>query len=83
MVISKGSACSAGDAGDRFDLWREKIPWKGKWQPTPNSLAWKIPWCRPLGHKQVDMTEYASQEYPHPQLHPDLLKPFSYLEKAI
>ena len=37
-------------------------------------------WCRPMGHKQVDMTEHAAQEYPHPELHPDLLKP--YLEKG-
>ena len=27
-----------------FDPWIRKIPWKKKWQPTPVSPAWRIPW---------------------------------------
>ena len=54
------SACSAGD---RFNPWVRKIPWRRKWQPTPvflteeshgqRSLAVYSPW----GCKESDMTE--------------------------
>ena len=33
----KESACNAG----RFHLWIRKIPWRGKWQPTPVFLPGK------------------------------------------
>ena len=46
-----------------FDPWVEKIPWRGKWQPTPvflpgeshgrRSLVGYSPW----GRKELDMTE--------------------------
>ena len=49
--------------GCRFDLLVGKIPWRGKWQPTPaflpekshgqRSLAGYGPW----GHKKSDKTE--------------------------
>ena len=35
----------------------QEIPWRRKWQPTPLSLAWEIPWteeprdCNSLDHK--------------------------------
>ena len=47
------------NAGDRFDSWVRKIPWRRKWQPTPvllpgeRSLAGYSAW----GHKESDTTE--------------------------
>ena len=51
------------NAGDRFDPWVRKIPWRRKWQPIPvffpgnfhgqRRLAGYSPWdC-----KELDMTE--------------------------
>ena len=31
-LSGKESACNAGDS---FDVWIRKIPWRRKWQPTP------------------------------------------------
>ena len=45
--------------GFRFIPWVEKVPWRGKWQPTPVSLPWKshgqrsLMGCIPWGHKRV------------------------------
>ena len=38
----------------RFDPWVGKIPWRGKWQPTPVFLPGKIPWVEVPGGLQVD-----------------------------
>jgi len=41
----KEPTCQAGDRRD-VDLtpgWEGKIPWRRKWQPHPNILAWRIP----------------------------------------
>ena len=55
----------------RFDPWVGKIPWKGKWQPTPvflpeeshgqNSLAGYSPW----GRKELEVTEHARKGVNH------------------
>ena len=47
----------------RFNPWVRKIPWRGKWQPTPiflprkshgqRSLAGYSPWCCRVGHTHV------------------------------
>ena len=57
---SKESACNAGDG---FDSWVRKIPWRKKWLPNPvflprESYGWRnlvdySPWDR----KELDMTE--------------------------
>ena len=68
MVSSKGSAGSAGDTGDIGSIpgWRRSLgggngnlllillPGKFHGQRSP---------VQPMGHKQVDMTEHAAQEY--------------------
>ena len=36
----------------RFDPWNRKIPWRGKWQPTPVFLTWEIPWTEEPGGLQ-------------------------------
>ena len=36
----------------RFDPWDGKIPWGRAWQPTPNILAWGIPWTEEPGRLQ-------------------------------
>ena len=56
----KASACNAGD---QFDPWVRKIPWRRKWQPTPVFLPGESQGQRslvgssPQGHKESDMTE--------------------------
>jgi len=53
----KESACNAGD---RFDLWVGKIPWRRKWLPTPVFLPGEFHEQRslasysPRGHKESD-----------------------------
>ena len=48
-----------------FDPWVRKIPWRGKWQPTPVFLPEKsrgqrsLAGCSPWVHKELDMTEHA------------------------
>ena len=47
-----------------FDSWDGKIPWRRKWQPTPQLLPGKFHGQRslegysPWGHKELDMTEH-------------------------
>ena len=59
---SDGKA-SVYDAGDPFDPWVEKIPWRRKWQSTPVLLSGKSHGQRnlvgysPWGRKESDMTE--------------------------
>ena len=46
-----------------FDSWVGKIPWRRKWQPTPNPLPGKSHGRRslvgysPWGRKELDTTE--------------------------
>ena len=35
---------TAGDMRPGFDPWVWKSPWRSKQQPTPDILAWRIPW---------------------------------------
>ena len=35
-----------------FNPWLGKIPWRRTWQPTPNILAWEIPWTEEPGELQ-------------------------------
>ena len=52
------------NAGDRFDPWIGKIPWRRQGQPTPVFLPGKLHGQRslggysPRGCKQLDMTEH-------------------------
>ena len=58
-----------------FDSWVGKIPWRRKWQPTPEflhrishgqrGLAGYSPW----GHKQSDVTERLSTRGQNVMLH--------------
>ena len=54
---SKESACQCKKCG--FDPWVGKIPWRGKWQPTPILLPgeshghWTLVGYNPWGHKRV------------------------------
>ena len=36
------------DAGDRFDPWVEKMPWRRNGNPL-QILAWRIPWTEEPG----------------------------------
>ena len=65
MLLIKNLPADAGDAGDMFDTWVKKIPWRRKWEPTPvflpreshgqKSLAIYSPW----GNKELDITEHS------------------------
>ena len=54
---------SAQNAGNKFDPWAGKIPWRRKWQPTPVLLPGKSHGWRslvgysPWGRKELNMTE--------------------------
>ena len=54
---------SAWNAGDPFDPWIGKIPWRRKWQPTPVLLPGESHGQRslagygPQDRKELDMTE--------------------------
>ena len=57
----KNPPASAGDAGDKFDPWVGKMPWRRKWQPTPFFLPGEPPWTEepgrlysPWDHKESD-----------------------------
>ena len=59
-------APSSGAAEDTsFDPWVGKIPWKGKWHPTPVFLPGAshgqrgLAGCSPWGCKESNMTEHA------------------------
>ena len=57
----KNPSADAGDAGS-FDSWVGKIPWSGKWQPTPVFLPGEshgqesLAGYNPGGHKESDTT---------------------------
>ena len=53
-----------------FDPWVGKVLWRGKWQPTPVFLPWRIPWTEdpgcaisPRDHKELDATEHTHTLY--------------------
>ena len=53
---------SASNAGDTSSIpGSGRPPWKREWQPTPEFLAWRIPWTEepdgPRGCKESDTTE--------------------------
>ena len=58
----KETACQCRRHG--FDSWVGKIPWRGKWQPTPVFLAGKshgqksLAGYSPWGHKESNATEW-------------------------
>ena len=68
-LIAKGPPCQC--RRHWFDPWVEKIPCRGRWQPSPlflpgkshgqRSLAWKIPWTL---KKELDMTERLNKQMP-------------------
>jgi len=45
---------SASNAGDLFDPWVRKIPWRRKWQPTPVFLPGE-------SHEQRSLVGYSPQ----------------------
>ena len=51
------------NAGDTFDPWVGKIPWRRKMTTHSNILAWVIPWTeepgglQSMGSQDSDMTE--------------------------
>ena len=49
-ISGKESACQC--RRHRFDPWVRKMPWRRKWQPTPVSFAWEIPWTEDSGGLQ-------------------------------
>ena len=52
----------------KFNPWVRKIPWRGKWQPTPVLLPGLVgysPWC----HKESDMTEWLTCVRAHTHTH--------------
>jgi len=65
-LVVKHPPAIAGDAGDRFDLWVGKMPWKRKWHPTSVFLPGKLNGQRsllgdsPWGHKEQDTTKQLS-----------------------
>ena len=58
-----GGKESTYHAGDRFQPWVRKTPWRRKWQPTPVFLPGKFPGqgslvgYSPCGHTGSDRTE--------------------------
>ena len=66
----KESTCQCGRHRRlRFDPWVRKVPWRGKWQPTPVFLPGKshgqgsLVGYSPWGHKESDMTEQLTLLY--------------------
>ena len=66
----------------KFNPWVRKIPWRRKWQPTPEFLPGKSHGQRnlagysPWGHKELDMTEQKDRErFSSVYLFPSLLPP--------
>jgi len=63
-AVVKHLPASAGDARDATSIPGEKIPWNGKWQPTPVFLPGEfhgrrnLVGCSQWGHKELDMTEH-------------------------
>ena len=50
LSISKSVCLQSGRP--RFDPCVGKILWRRKWQPTPVTLSWKIPWTEEPGKPQ-------------------------------
>ena len=57
--MEKGFPCDSNDKasvcqcrGYWFNPWVRKVPCRRRWQPTPNILAWKIPWTEEPGGLQ-------------------------------
>ena len=48
--VVKTAPASAGDGG--LNPWVRKSPWRRKWQPHSNTLAWEIPWIEEPGRLQ-------------------------------
>jgi len=46
----------------RFSLWVGKIPWGGKWQPTPVFLDRGVWWATVHWVAELDMTEHAGTQ---------------------
>ena len=65
MILSQ-SLYNPRDKRQGFDPWGGKVPWSGKWQPTPVFLPGKSQGQRsqvgysPCGHKESDLTEHTS-----------------------
>ena len=61
------------NAGDRFDLWVGKIPWRRVWQPTPvfllgkshgqRSLEGYSPWDRKGSETTEPLRMHAKSDY--------------------
>ena len=49
---SNGKASVCQRRGYWFSPWVRKVPCRKRWQPTPNILAWKIPWTEEPGGLQ-------------------------------
>ena len=67
-LSGKESACQCRRCG--LDPWVGKIPWRGKWQPTPVFLPGKSPWQRSLagteesiGCRKLDSTERLNNSF--------------------
>ena len=43
---------SATNAGDGFDPWLGKVPWRRKWLPSPVFLPEKVMWTEENGRLQ-------------------------------
>ena len=58
-LVAQTEKNPAANAGDGFNPWVGKIPWRRKWQPTPVFLPGKVHGQRslvgysPWGHKRV------------------------------
>ena len=60
VLVVKNPPAKAGDSG--FDPWVREIPWRKKWQPTPEFLSgesheWSLVDYSPQDHKELDRTE--------------------------
>ena len=63
MLFFSGSSDGKKHLPTMWETWVGKIPWRGKWQPTPVLLPGKLCGWRslvgysPWDHKELDMTE--------------------------
>ena len=46
---SDGKESACGGRGCEFGPWVGKIPWRRKWPPTPECLAWRSSWTEEPG----------------------------------
>ena len=63
-VVVRNLPANAGDRRCGFDPWVEKIPWRRKWQSSPEFLPGRSHGQEP-GHKVLDMTKRAHTQGPH------------------